>query len=162
MLRQFAWVSLVSVSAVLMNVVPASAISKSPDHTCFIKTRDNRVIDLTRSICGFDAQQSAKDAKQDAAFLADAMKLMKGAPSEYQQMVQSNPGLLVSEAKNYCQARLAGMSDNQIMEDKYRQISEAAQRSKGGYSRQMELTMGMMGIAAQVAPKHYCPKVGRA
>jgi hypothetical protein len=162
MLRQLAWASFVSVSAVLVSVLPVTA--KSPDHTCYIKTRNNQIIDLTRSVCGFDAQQSAKDAKQDAAFLADAAKFMQnsGAPAEYQQIFQNNPGLFVSEARNYCQARLSGMTDNQIMEQKYRQISESSRNSSGGYSRQMEISMMAAGLASQIAPKHYCPKIARA
>jgi hypothetical protein len=159
MLRRLAWVSLVSVSAIAISILPASA-SKSPDHTCYIKTRNNQIIDLTRSVCGFDAQQTAKDNKQDAAFLADAAKLIKnsGAPSEYQQLLQANPGVFVSEARSYCQARLSGMTDNQIMEQRYRQMSQ----NSGAMSRQMELSLMAAGMASQIAPKHYCPKIARA
>ncbi|MCY7279142.1 MAG: hypothetical protein LH702_36745 [Phormidesmis sp. CAN_BIN44] len=98
--------SALSISSSSLLTLPAAATN--PDYGCYMQTGSRQIVDLTRSVCGFNAVQAAKDAKKDAAYLAAARKLLRQysyGNSSVTQLIDTNPELLTTTARDYCQAR---------------------------------------------------------
>ncbi len=130
-----------------------------------------RVVDLTRSICGFNAEQAAKDYQKDSAYLKAIRKVLQqnsyGSRS-VKNLVEANPGALTSAARNYCQARQSGKSDSEIMENTYRDAADSIgmetrnpknRQEAERLQQQMEDAIVPTQIAMSLASQHYCPQV---
>ncbi|KAM3093763.1 hypothetical protein ACKFKG_18610 [Phormidesmis sp. 146-35] len=165
MLKIFLGVSAIAAVALL----PFQASAKQPDYDCYMQTNSKQIIDLTRSVCGFNAEKASKAVKQDAAYLADIRKMMKGqADPTLIAMVETNPSLFLEAATTYCEARQSGISEGQFMERQYMQAYESLEAySPAGANRQeyeqsqqqFQLKLVSLSIATSLAPKHYCPQV---
>ncbi len=165
MLKLFLGVSAIAA----LSLLPFQASAKQPDFDCYIETGSKQVIDLTRSVCGFNAEKVSKAAKQDNAYLADIRKMMKGqTDSSLIEMVEANPSLFLEAASNYCEALQSGISEGQFMERQYRQAMEFQETSISSSENRQEyeqrqqefqLKLVALSIATSLAPKHYCPQV---
>jgi hypothetical protein len=148
----------------LLSVAVPGAQAAAPDYSCYMELGSSRVVDLTRSVCGFSADKAAKSAATDAAYI-QAVKKLIGSDRRTLEMIDTNPGLLVAAAQNYCSARESGMSEQQYMESLYKDlISSSSGADMGRNSEQSQLyeaTFMANGLAAELAPKHYCPSVKR-
>jgi hypothetical protein len=161
---------LLGVSAIaLFSSLTFQASAKQPDYDCYMQTGSRQIIDLTRSVCGFNAEKASKAAKQDAAYLADLKKMIKGqADSSLIEMVESDPALFLGAAKDYCEARQSGISEGQFLERQYRQAIESQGASLSSSTnrpeyeqKQQELQLKFIALstATSLAPQHYCPQV---
>ncbi|MCY7321899.1 MAG: hypothetical protein LH660_08905 [Phormidesmis sp. CAN_BIN36] len=160
----------VSIASTLFITPPASAAS---DYGCYMQTGSMRIVDLTRSVCGFNATQAAKDAKKDTAYLKAVRKMFQQNPygsSSFKNLIEANPEALTSAARNYCQARQSGKSDEEIMQNTYRDAVDATGIEMNNYSpknrqeaerlqQQMEVAVIPTQFAMSLASKHYCPQV---
>lgn len=138
---------------------------------CYIQTGSRQIVDLTRSVCGFNAVQAAKDAKKDAAYLSAVRTLLRqdyGGNTSLTNLVKTNPELLTAAARDYCQARQNGKSDEEIMETTYRETMESPRMADSNpttrqeaeqLQRQMEAKLVPTQLALSLASKHYCPNL---
>ena len=163
-------ISALSIASTLLITQPASAAS---DYGCYMQTGSKRIVDLTRSVCGFNATQAAKDAKKDTAYLSAIRKMVgksSHVSSSFKGLIEANPEVLTSAARNYCQARQSGQSDEEIMQNTYRNTVDSLgiemetyrprNRQEGEQlQRQMEAAVIPIQFAMSLAPQHYCPQV---
>ncbi len=159
--------SALSISSSLLTL-SASAAS-NPDYACYMQIGSRQIIDLTRSVCGFNAAQAAKDAKQDVAYLASVRKLLgqdSDGNNSLTKLVEANPDLLTTTARDYCQARQSGKSEEEIMENTYRESIESLEMASSNATtrqeaeqlqRQMEAKLAPIELARSLASQHYCP-----
>ena len=162
----------VSIASSLLITPPASAAS---DYGCYMQTGSKRTVDLTRSVCGFNAQQAAKDYTKDTAYLKAVRKMLQQSSygsSSLKNLVEANPEALTSAARDYCQARQSGKSDNEIMENTYRNAMDSTGMEMETYSprnrreaerlqKQIEVAVIPTQLAMSLASQHYCPQVSR-
>ena len=161
----------VSIASTLFITPPASAAS---DYGCYMQTGSKRIVDLTRSVCGFNPVQAAKDAKKDTAYLK-AIRKMVGSNrygKTFTSLIEANPELLTSAARNYCRARQSGKSDEEIMQSTYQDAVDATGIEMNNYSpknrreaerlqQQMEMAVIPTQLAMSLASQHYCLQVGK-
>ncbi len=160
--------SALSIASSSLLTLPVSAAT-NPDYECYMQTVSKQVIDLTRSVCGFNAVQAAKDAKKDVAYLA-AVKKILGQDSygnnTLTKLVENSPDLLTAAAKDYCQARQVGKSEEEIMENTYRESMQFLETASSNVTtrqeaeqleRQMEAKLAPTQLAMSLAPQYYCP-----
>jgi hypothetical protein len=146
-------------------VLPNSVQAAVPDYSCFMQIGSRPVVDLTRSVCGFSADRAAKSAVTDTAYL-NAIKKLVGQDIRTLSLIDDNQGLMVAAAQNYCAARESGMSEQQYMESKYKELMStvsdpAMMNGDSEQMKQYETALMANGIAAELAPKHYCPSIAR-
>ena len=160
----------VSIASTLLITLPASAAS---DYGCYVQTGSKRIVDLTRSVCGFNSVQAAKDAKKDTAYLSAIRKMVGQSSyisSSFKNLIEANPEVLTSAARNYCRARQSGKSDEEIMQNTYRNTVDSLGVEMETYrpknrqeaerlQRQMEAAVIPIQFAMSLAPQHYCPQV---
>ena len=140
-----------------------------------MQTGSKQIVDLTRSVCGFNATQAAKDAKKDAAYLSAIRKMVGKSSNSYvsssfKNLIEANPEVLTSAARNYCQARQSGKSDEEIMQNTYRDTVDSLGVEMETYrpknrqeaerlQQQMEAAVIPLQFAMSLAPQHYCPQL---
>ncbi|MCU0551558.1 MAG: hypothetical protein MUC48_19620 [Leptolyngbya sp. Prado105] len=145
-------------------LLASSAFARQPDHGCYMRTSSGQVINLSSSICKFDLDE--KFAKQDIAYLA-AIKQMMGSHSDrwMTDALAKNPSLFTAAAREYCQARQSGVSDQQYMEEKYQAVMDSRSanppQSREEHEQQQayQAQLVPVSIAMSLAPQHYCPEV---
>lgn len=159
--------SALSIASSSLLALPAAATN--PDYGCYMQTGSRQIVDLTRSVCGFNAAQAAKDAKKDAAYLIAVKKLLGqdfGGNDALTKLVETNPDLLTTAARDYCQARQSGKSEEEIMENTYRASMESLEMAGSNVTtrqeaeqlqRQMEAKVAPIELARTLASQHYCP-----
>jgi|GEM_PF-797419 len=160
--------SALSITSSSLLALPAAAAT-NPDYGCYMQTGSKQIIDLTRSVCGFNAAQAAKDAKKDTSYLAAVKKLLgqdSGGNDSLTKLVETNPDLLTTAARDYCQARQGGKSEEEIMENTYRESMESLEIAGSNVTtrqgaeqlqRQMEAKIAPIELARSLASQHYCP-----
>lgn len=162
--------SALSIASISLLTLPAAAAT-NPDYGCYIQTGSRQIVDLTRSVCGFNAVQAAKDAKKDAAYLSAVRTLLRqdyGGNTSLTNLVKTNPELLTAAARDYCQARQNGKSDEEVMETTYRETMASPRMADSNpttrqeaeqLQRQMEAKLVPTQLALSLASKHYCPNL---
>ena len=153
-----------SVSLSLFTVPKASASPIATSSICYIQLASNRLIDLT-SICA-SSYSSPKNTvySNDDAYLKEVQKLLESNSDQNQtlQLLKSDPRLLTDAARNYCNARLVGMSEQDIYGAKFKEIEQSVQNSSPegvskDASQQFEASMSATSVASKLASKIYCP-----
>ncbi|BAU11650.1 hypothetical protein LEP3755_21520 [Leptolyngbya sp. NIES-3755] len=153
--------SLLAFSALFTTSVSA----RQPDHGCYLQTSSGQIINLSQSVCQFDLGDFTK---QDAAYLSAVRRMMEGYDEPWMtEMVANNPGAFTAAAREYCEARRSGVSQQQFMESRYRsvlqsQASVSSARSEAEFEEQQRSYQAKLlpvSIAMSLAPQHYCSEV---
>ena len=169
MLKRTVGISLFSTICLLSGLaLPSAARAAAPDYSCYVQIGSRPVVDLTRSVCGFQVDKAAKSAATATAYL-NAIKKLVGSDVRTLSLIDENPSLMLAAAQNYCAARESGISEQQYMEAQYKELmstmSEPAlmngNNSNSEQMRQYETALMANGIATELAPKHFCPNVTR-
>lgn len=158
MQKRYLWSYVLSLAATIFITAPQVLASSLNSNLplCYIQISPNKQIDLS-SICGYSS-------RQNTAYLADIQKLIKGTEEDkqLQELLNNNPDLLINAAKNYCNARRAGLSEKEMYERKQKEfIQEVNNRPIDGQSKnqnqQFETSMTALSIASNLASRIYCP-----
>jgi hypothetical protein len=166
MLKNVLKASVLSAVCLLSGLANApAATAMTPDYSCYMQIGSKRVVDLTKSVCGFYPEKAAKAAATDAAYLKAIKKLVNG-DTRVTDLMANNPGLFTQAAQEYCAIRQSGVSEQQFFESRYREIMlQAGEPNLANPSseqmQQYENLMMASSIAVQLAPPHYCPNLNR-
>jgi hypothetical protein len=158
-----------TLAALSLLTAQVSVAAREPDYSCYMQIGSRRVVDLTRSICRFNADEAAKAAKRDAAYLAAIQKVMQNQSEPWlNKLATNNADLLTGAAREFCEARQAGQSTNQFMERKYTEIMRSevefstTGRDRAAWEQRQQdyqIRMVALSLATAFAPQHYCPEI---
>ena len=165
MLKRTLGVSLISTACLLFGLTsPNAAQAAPPDYICYMQI-GSQIVDLTRSVCKFDAKKVARTAAANAAYLSSVKELLK-SKDNFLELINSNPELVVVAAQNYCAARQSGVSEQQYVESQREELMRMSTLSETSLTdddskqmKQYETAFMATTVAVEFAPKYYCPGV---
>ncbi|MBD2076423.1 hypothetical protein H6F86_21560 [Phormidium sp. FACHB-592] len=152
------------ISVFIIPTALSSSINPSP--ICYIRLTSGRLIDLT-SMCasGYPSRKNTAYSNDDA-YLKEVQKFLgsNSGKSQAFQSLKSNPKLLTDAAKNYCNARLAGMSEQAIYDAKFKELEQSVQKSSpkkisSDIGQKFQTMMTATSVASRLASKVYCPNL---
>ena len=163
MLKHSLKVSLVYTACLLFGLTsPNAAQAAPPDYVCYMQI-GSQIVDLTRSVCKFDAKKVARTAAANAAYLSSVKELLKSKDKFlFIELIDSNPELIIAAAQNYCAARRSGMSEQQYMESQHEELMSTGSEtstmdSNSEQIKQYETTFMATAVAVEFASNYYCP-----
>ena len=139
-----------AITAATISLIPSlhvRAQATEPNYLCFFKTNSGKVVDLSDSVC--HGKKSTDGAKNDKAFIeaykSQAMKY-SDVRDNLISSIQSSPEEKIQQAKGVCTDLKAGLSMDEIEEDRADENVERASRISAS-------------IVSSLASKYFCQDV---
>lgn len=138
-----------ALTASVISLIPGfhdRAIATEPDYLCFFTTNSGEVVDLSDSICDSKKSKAGED-KSDKAFIEAYKSLAMKHPDVRDNLIaniESSSEADIEKAKGICKDLRAGLTLDEIQEDRTQENIEKASVVKAN-------------IISNLATQYYCP-----